>query len=147
MSNSEVLDFARIVDAKEPEEDPAIYNTIRMISPFRNYFILNNKILIVKFSSYKIKVSRLNKRPPPFWGVTKHCIDSLERFDYFLVLLGPENSGWAFSKREVKEKISTQQWKLAKDDQYKIIQKVDWPLVHTENFFSSPERFHEIIEE
>ena len=127
-----VLEFAQEVGARVPEEGTELYRMFRAIFRRSNYFFLNNKVLIIKFSG-------TNK---PFWGVGKKYLDLLDgRFDYFLVLLASGNEGWVFSETEVKRNIANDTWRLAKDQNYKI----NVPLPDR-NSFSSPERFLQMVE-
>ena len=102
MSNNDVLEFAQMVGAKEPEEGTEYYMQFRLAFPRQNYFFLKGKILIVKIS----------RSPRPFWGVGKKYLDFLDGFDYFLVLLASNREGWMFSKNEVKANIASEKWRL-----------------------------------
>ena len=124
----EVLEFAQMVGAKEPEEGTEFYMKFRP----RNFFFLKGTILHVKIS----------RSPRPFWGVGEESLDSLDSFDYFLVLLTSDTEGWLFSKKEVKANISRDKWRLGKDGDYKI----NMPLPD-QNFFFSPERFLKRVEQ
>ncbi len=99
----------------------------------KNYFLLEQKFLIVKIS----RVCR------PFWGVRKVILDKLRKVDYFLVLLKSDREGWLFSKKEVKENIEGDQWRLQKDGDYKINYTNKWlqPNHNLRNHFNSHEKF------
>ena len=90
----DIIRFAQMVGAKEPEEGTESYMQFRSMFPRSNYFFLKGKILIVKIS----------RSVRPFWGVGENYLDSLDSFDYCLVLLTSDAEGWVFSKKEVKGK-------------------------------------------
>ncbi len=85
-----------------------------------------------------VKISRSDK---PFWGVGKKYVDLLGHTDnYYVVLLVNEREGYVFQKAEVKKAISNKDWRLAKDENYKI----NFPIANKFSF-SSPEGFMETI--
>ena len=129
----DILGFAQMVGANEPDEGTAAYIQFRSMFPHSNYFFLKGKILIIKIS----------RSARPFWGVGEKYLNFLDSFDYFLVLLTSNTEGWIFSKKEVKANIANDRWRLReKDRNYKI----NMPLPDQNSFFSS-ERFLRKVEE
>ena len=128
----EVLEFAQMVGAKEPEEGTEFYMKFRSIFRRRNYFFLKSKILIVKIS----------RSTRPFWDVGEKHLDFLDSFDYFLVLLTSNTEGWIFSKKEVKANIAADKWRLREQDRK---YKINMPFPDRNSFFS-PERFLKRVE-
>jgi hypothetical protein len=82
--DNDIAYFVSEIGAKEPSPSSEIYSQWKAIFKRSNYFILNNKFMIVK-------ISRSNK---PFWGVGKDFIDLLNSLDdYYLVLLVSKAEG------------------------------------------------------
>lgn len=130
--DGDILRFAQMVGAKEPEEGTESYLKFRAIFPRSNYFFLKGKILIIKISRSK----------RPFWGAARKYLDFLDSFDYCLVLLISDAEGWVFSRNEVRANIARDKWRLrVNDGEYKI----NMPLPGN-NSFSSPEHFLRSIE-
>lgn len=128
----DILRFAEMVGAKEPEAGTELYTPFRKMFPTSNYFFLESKILIIKISH----------STRPFWGVSKKYLDFLDGFDYCLVLLTSDTEGWVFSKKEIKANIAADRWRLReKDNNYKINMSLP-----DQNSFFSPERFLKRIE-
>ena len=128
----DILEFAQMVGAKEPEEGTESYMKFRSIFRSRNYFFLKGKILILKIS----------RSARPFWGVGEKYLDFLDSSDYFLVLLTSNTEGWIFSKKEVKANIAGDKWRLQEQDRN---YKINMPLPERNSFFS-PEHFLKNVE-
>lgn len=98
----EINEFADAIGAKEPNPTEQSHIAFRALFPRHNYFLLNRKFIIIKISRSK----------RPFWGIGKKYIDFLNDFDYFLILLTSNNSGYVFSKQEVNARIKDNTWRL-----------------------------------
>ena len=125
----DILRFAMMVGAKEPEEGTESYMQFRSMFPRSNYFFLKNKILIVKIS----------RSVRPFWGVGEKYLNFLGwlRLLPRVADFGMQKGGF-FSKKEVKAKHRRGQVASCgeKDGNYKI----NMPLPD-QNYFYSPEHF------
>jgi hypothetical protein len=125
--DDEIQEFAKAIGAIIPEPGSEHYATFKSIFKRSNYFLLGNKLIMVK-------ISRSEK---PFWGIGKGFIDLLNNSDFLLILLVSNREGWAFSKSEVNSNIRNKKWNLrTADSNYKI----NWPLPDRNSFFS-PENF------
>lgn len=130
-TDPDIAKFVEAIAAAEPLANDESYAAFRRMFRRHNYFLLDQRFLI-------IKVSRTKK---PFWGVGKEFIDFLDGLnDYFLVLLVPGNEGWVFSKAEVNASIRNLKWKLGKDNDYKIN-----PPLPDNNTFAGPKTFRKRI--
>jgi len=129
---NEIKEFALNIGATEPMPGEKNYATFRKIFKRSNYFILDDRIII-------IKISRSVK---PFWGVGKRYIDFLNHSDnYFLILLVSNREGWFFSKLQINNNIEIGKWNLRKqDNNYKIN-----PPLPDRNSFTSPLNFLEKV--
>ncbi len=112
--DEEVKEFIDAIGARRDSfDDPMLEAVFRKLFKRQNYFFYEGKFLI-------IKISHIDN---VFYGVKKDIIDFLLSgdIDFFLILLKNRRTGWCYSKRFVKNKISTKQWSLSeKDNNYKI---------------------------
>ncbi len=123
-ADKDVMEFAEAVGAKEPQPDNENYQKWKAIFKRSNYFLLNEKFMVVKISRSK----------KPFWGVGKDIIDLLNLVEeYYLVLLTSSSQGWVFTKSEINANIKSKKWNLREaDNNYKI----NFPLPDKNSFFS-----------
>ena len=128
----EIEQFVATIGAKEPASNAEVYEKWKTLFKQPNYFVFNEKFMIVKISRSK----------KPFWGVGKVFIDLFNSLDdYYLVLLISSESGWVFTKREVNANIQNKRWNLeTKGRDYKI----NYPLPDR-NSFSSKKSFFKIL--
>lgn len=127
--DKEIRCFTENIKAVEPTPTDDKYSLYRTLFKRQNYFVLDDRFLIVKIS----------RSPKPFWGVGKKFIDLFNtiKTDYLLVLLVSEHSGWVFDNREVMYHIDRGDWKLRiEDNNYKI----NSPLKDA-NSFVTPKHF------
>lgn len=125
----DIGEFVKEIGAKDPSPNEANYDKWKAYFKRSNYFIFEEKIMIVK-------ISRIE---PPFWGVGKKFIDLLNdtKGDYLLVLLVSPGEGWFFTKNDVNANIDSGKWSLREaDNNYKI----HCPLPDR-NSFSSVDHF------
>ncbi len=122
--DNDIAYFVSEIGAKEPSPSSENYSKWKAIFKRSNYFILNNKFMIVKISRSK----------KPFWGVGKDFIDLLNSLDdYYLILLASKTEGWVFTKNEVNSNIKNKHWNLREaDNNYKI----NYPLPDKNSFLS-----------
>jgi hypothetical protein len=111
--DKEIREFTQEIGATKPQPNEKGYELFKSVFRRSNYFRHQKGFMI-------IKISRIEN---PFWGVGKKYIDFLNETDvnYFLVLLESNKSGYVFTKREINRMIKRKKWKVAKDDNYKII--------------------------
>ena len=109
--DTEILLFTESIGAKAPNPSSENYLQFKAIFKRSNYFIFRGSFMIVKISRSK----------KPFWGVGKKYLDLLDHTtNYYVVLLINEREGYVFQKSDIKKAISRQDWKLAKDENFKI---------------------------
>jgi len=119
----EVKQFADAVGAIAPQAGDPLYHQFTQIFRRQSYFILDNKLAI-------IKISRTTR---PFWGLTKTYVDMLNNADnYLLILLTSAKEGYCFAKAEINRNIESGRWGLTKG-QYKI----NPPLPDRNSFYST----------
>lgn len=122
--DEDIAKFVRAIGAMEPSPGDKNHQKWRGIFRRSNYFIFNNKFMIVKISRSK----------KPFWGLNKKIIDLFDSLDdYYIVLLCSPNEGWLFNKSEVKQFIDNEKWKLRKNDNN---YKINYPLPDDNSFYS-----------
>ncbi len=101
-----------------------------------NYFEVMGKFLIVKIS----------KSTRPFWGFRKKVIEYLndeqKLSNYYLTLLVSNEKGWVFNKKDIMRFIANNEWRLAKDHNYKINYNT---IQYSNNRFSSYKEFLNLI--
>ncbi len=84
-----------------------------------NYFLYEKKTKSVQSSLWLI--TRLSRSKRPFWGLRSHTVELFQNEpNWLLVLLQPGERGWLYEKADVEHKIHSQQWRKAKDNEYKI---------------------------
>ena len=128
----EVKKLAAAIGANEPAPNEKNYKLFRNIFKRQNYFILKNKLVIIKIS----------RSPVPMWGVGKQFIDLLSRTqNYFLILIVSDSEGWCFCKSEIILNILNKRWQIrGYGGDYKI-----YPELPRKNYFMSPEGLLDII--